>query len=92
MTAKNYCIDRYLNKTVDVDIKDIDRYGWTVAVLSLGKEVINEHLIKIGLAWDYHYYSKSEVYANLQKLAKVNKVGLWIEDEPVEPRVWRKTH
>ena len=27
MTAKNYCIDRYLNKTVDVDIKDIDRYG-----------------------------------------------------------------
>tara|TARA_B100000809_G_C14973560_1_gene471833 strand:- start:641 stop:826 length:186 start_codon:yes stop_codon:yes gene_type:complete len=61
-------------------------------VLSLGKEVINEHLIKIGLAWDYHYYSKSEVYANLQKLAKVNKVGLWIEDEPVEPRVWRKTH
>ena len=59
MTAKNYCVDRYLNKTIDVNIKDVDRYGRTVAVLSLGKEIINEHLIAVGLAWDYHYYSKS---------------------------------
>ena len=92
MTAKNYCVDRYLNKTIDVNIKDVDRYGRTVAVLSLGKEIINEHLIKVGLAWDYHYYSKSEVYANLQKLAMNKKVGLWIEAKPIEPSLWRKTH
>lgn len=92
MTAKNYCIDRYLNKTIDVNIKSIDRYGRTVAVLSLGNEIINEHLIKVGLAWDYHYYSKSEIYVKYQKEAMNNKVGLWSEAEPVEPQVWRKTH
>ena len=92
VTATNYCIDRYLDKTVEISIKDVDRYGRTVAVLSISDEVFNEHLIKVGLAWDYHYYSKSAVYANLQKLAKVSKVGLWIEKKPIEPRSWRKSH
>jgi micrococcal nuclease len=39
ITTKNYCIGRYLNTTVVINIKGVDRYNRTAVVLSLAEEV-----------------------------------------------------
>lgn len=79
--AKQFTSDRCFNKTVKVIHNyEYDRYGRLVGevVLPDGK-ILNQELIKNGLAIHFKKYSKSVLYANLEIEAKKNKVGMWKE-------------
>ncbi len=79
----------------DVFISPItkDRYGRVVAMVYVEGENVQEILLKNGLAWMYPNYCSIDVcedWAFLQTKAKDTKKGLWQNQNPVPPWVWRK--
>ena len=71
--AKQFTSALAFSKVVSVEVKDTDRYGRTIGIITLpdGK-ILNEELLKAGLAWHYKHYDKSEKYASLENQAQGN--------------------
>jgi micrococcal nuclease len=83
------------NPVVELDVKDTDRWGRTVAVVVLpdGRN-LNEEIVRAGYAWVYIRYCKEIPlcigWANLQQEAKQSRIGLWNDPDPVPPWDWRR--
>jgi endonuclease YncB( thermonuclease family) len=89
--AKQFTSSLAFSKTVSVQIEDIDRYGRTIGIVTLpDSTILNEQLLKAGLAWHYKRYDKSEKYAALETEAKVRKVGIWSMINQIAPWEYRK--
>lgn len=68
-----------------------DRYGRILAEVILPNgQNLNKELVKHGLAWHFKKYSNDDEYAQLENEARMNKVGLWSEPNPIEPWEWIK--
>ena len=52
--AMQFTSKMVLGKVVEVHRMDTDRHGRTVALLSVDKSLLNEELVKAGLAWVYN--------------------------------------
>ena len=87
--AKNY-ISRYLNKPSSIIVMETDCWGRALVYLKIGNVDINLLMIASGNAWHYSKYNSDSTYAFAQKLAKYNKVGLWSNNNPMEPWEYRK--
>lgn len=68
----------------------IDRYKRLIAEVYVNEICVNKELVKNGLAWYFIKYSDNEEYAELEKRARQNNLGLWTDIEPIEPWNWRK--
>ena len=91
--AKQFTSRMVYGKTVEVETKDTDRYGRTVALINVGGQSLNEALIKDGLAWVYRKYcveSFCEDWLNFEAIARYGQIGLWSESNPVPPWEYRK--
>ena len=89
--ARQFTSDRVLEKMVTVVLKDTDKYGRTVARISMpdGSDLGTE-LVKAGLAWWYKHYSPHDTeLEKLEREARGAKRGLWKESNPVPPWEWR---
>ena len=91
--AKKFTSDMVFRQQVKIVAYDTDRYGRTVGMVYIGKKCLNEELIKNGYAWVYKKYC-SESFCNrwlqLERKARVNKLGLWTYDNPVAPWDFRR--
>lgn len=68
-----------------------DRYKRLIAVVANNKkQIVNQEMIKRGMAWHFKKYSKDQIYAHLETTARKNKTGLWQDPHPVAPWEWRK--
>ncbi len=91
--AKTFTSSQIMGKTVEVQEFDTDRYGRTVALVSVGDLVLNRHLIEYGYAWVYDQYCKHEFcldWKNLESLARQKKRGLWKNPGAVAPWDYRR--
>ncbi len=82
-----------LGKVVEVHRMDTDRQGRIVALVSVDKSLLNEELVKAGLAWVYNRYCHEvicETWKHYQLGAKVDKRGFWSEPQPISPWKFRK--
>ena len=61
--AKQFTAKMVAGKIVDVKKTDTDRYGRTVAVITVNGKNLNESLVKSGFAWVYRKYCKQS-YCN----------------------------
>lgn len=52
-----------------------DRYGRTVARCKAGRVDVNREMVRQGMAWAYHQYSKD--YVPAEKSAKKALLGIW---------------
>lgn len=78
-------------KTVGIKFQSKDRYGRSVVwVYTPESEDVSAEMLKAGMAWHYKKYDDSAQYADLEDEARVNKVGLWADANPVEPWNFRK--
>ncbi len=78
--AKQFTSDLCFRKKVKIiHNNEFDRYGRLLAevVLPNGK-ILNQELVKAGLAIHFKKYSKSILYANLEIEAKIQKRGIWM--------------
>lgn len=68
-----------------------DRYKRLIAVVAnQNKQIVNQEMIKQGMAWHFKKYSSDPLYAQLELTARNNKVGLWHDAHPIAPWDWRK--
>ena len=82
-----------VNSAVDVEPVTLDRYGRTVGIVTYNGKNLHEELLKEGLAWFYPQYCKKDFCSNwrvLEETAKTGRMGLWAEDNPTPPWVFRK--
>jgi micrococcal nuclease len=87
--------DLAARKTVEVGVRDTDRYGRTVAVIILPDgSNLNEEIVRAGLAWVYTKYCKDRPmcarWDQLQEAARQARLGLWRDPDPVPPWDWRR--
>jgi micrococcal nuclease len=85
--ASDLCFGKFI--TLQHDNK-YDRNHRLIAevILEDGRN-LNKLLVENGLAWHYKKYSKDENYAELEIIARQNKIGLWTDPNAINPDVWR---
>ena len=88
---------------ITVNILDKDRYGRYIATVHTNDEdmvKVNSYgavrgdvgliLVDQGLAWHYKKYSDSKELEAAENYARTNKLGLWSEEDPIPPWVYRR--
>ncbi len=86
-----------LNQSVTVDTNKTDKYGRSVGKVLLNKEDINLKQVRRGLAWVYTDYIKElsaedrELYKTAEMAANDEHLGLWQDEQPVAPWIYRKS-
>lgn len=89
--AKTALSDLCFGQIVTVHSEKLDRYGRLIAVVTNNKkQIVNQEMIKLGMAWHFTKYSSDKTYAQLAQEARKKKVGLWHELNPIPPWIWRK--
>lgn len=90
--AKQFTSDQIYLKTIKYMITDTDRYGRSIAMIYYDEDnkYLSAEIIKAGMGWHYKRYSTSKELAQLEVNAKKNKIGLWIDNNPIEPSEWRR--
>ena len=91
------------NNVVKINILNKDRYGRYIATVHTTQKnvfYINSYngysdnlglyLVDQGLAWHYKKYSNCEELEAAENFARLNKLGIWSDDEPTPPWVYRK--
>ncbi|MBO9673501.1 MAG: thermonuclease family protein [Sphingobacteriaceae bacterium] len=90
--AKKALSDLCFGQMVSVQGQKYDRYKRLIAVVvNRNKQVVNQEMIKLGMAWHFKKYSSDPLYAQLEIIARKNKIGLWQEAGAVAPWEWRET-
>ena len=78
------------NKRVVVQVRDVDRYGRLVSRVQVDGMDLSVALVTEGLAWHYTQYSDDPVLAEAEAQARVARIGLWIQSDPVAPWEFRR--
>ncbi|MBF0382990.1 MAG: thermonuclease family protein [Magnetococcales bacterium] len=89
--AKYAVINMAKNRSVRVVEKERDRYNRVVAKVFLpdGRD-LSYVMVESGLAWRHVRYGKDSRLRTLEKAARKNRVGLWSDDKPTPPWVWKR--
>lgn len=90
--AKQFTSDQIYLKTIKYVVTDTDRYGRSIAMIYYDEDnkYLSAEIIKAGMGWHYKRYSTSKELALFEDNAKKNKIGLWIDYNPIAPWEWRK--
>ncbi len=94
--AKQHLAQLILQKQVQAEVEDVDRYGRGVARIVFQGRDINFAQVESGHAWHYAQYaqknqSKAEFarYSQAEQAARRQKQGLWHSSQPTPPWEWR---
>ena len=78
------------DKTIRVEVLDVDKYGRYVGKVYAGARYVNRFMLKEGLAWHYkHYAADDELLAEAEARARSAGRGLWAVSSPLRPRNFR---
>ena len=91
--ARQFTSKLVYGKVVEVKVMTTDRHGRTVAMIYADKTLLNEELIKAGLAWVYWqhcHHPICETWKGLQIGARMDKRGLWADPDRIPPWEFRK--
>jgi len=90
--ARRLATDLTLGTTVRVNYTFKDKYGRLIGeVLLPNGELLNEEMLKAGLAWHYRVkYPHSSFLEKLEYKAWQKKLGLWVQAEPTPPWEYRR--
>lgn len=74
-------------KTAQYQVRDVDQYGRTVAVVACAGTEANRYQVENGFAWVYRRHNRDASLLILEEEAREMQRGLWADDNPVPP--WR---
>jgi endonuclease YncB( thermonuclease family) len=79
-------------RDVTVDSRTKDRYGRTVAEVTLpDARSLNRELVKQGWCWWFRKYAPNDtVLSDLEASARKQPLGIWTDPQPVSPLEFRK--
>jgi len=90
--AKDLTSALVAGRNVDVETKEVDRYGRTVGLVSVDGKSLNELIVQNGYAWVYQQYCKERFcsdWIRLEEKARQQKKGLWAGSNITAPWDWR---
>jgi len=90
--AKDLTSTLVAGRSVEVEQKDVDRYGRVVGLVRVDGAVLNEAIIQNGFAWVYRDYCKERFCSDWVKYevaARQQKKGIWADPVIVPPWEWR---
>ncbi|MEE4165611.1 MAG: thermonuclease family protein [Desulfocapsaceae bacterium] len=90
--SKNWLEQVLSGNIITIFPKYLDRYGRLVAVAEAGNVLVNSSSVAHGCAWVHRYYCKEmicEHWYELEEKARRTRAGLWADDAPLEPWVWK---
>jgi endonuclease YncB( thermonuclease family) len=89
--AKQFVLDRAAGRDVRVSGAGRDRYDRVIGEVALpdGRS-LNRELVRAGLAWWYHAYSKDTSLGRLEAESRAARSGLWSDSDPVAPWDFRR--
>jgi endonuclease YncB( thermonuclease family) len=88
--CKKYLSDLIFGKQVFLKNMSLDRYGRTLAIVFLDTINVNENMLSAGMAWHFKKYDKNLKWSELENKARIERIGLWKDDNPIPPWEWRK--
>ena len=88
--SKNFLNRLLYKKNVKLISQGEDRYGRILGEIYVDGESANTSMIKSGFAWVYDRYVEDLSLYEYQDQAKAENLGLWRDDDPIAPWVWRK--
>ena len=81
-------------KTVTVKTNKRDRYGRVLGKILINGIDVNKEQVKRGMAWHGYFRDQTAAdrvtYAKIEKSARKEQRGLWIDPNPLPPWKWRK--
>lgn len=87
--AKNYTYQFCQGKTVFAEIVSKDKYGRSIANVSVNGISLNQSLVAEGLAWHFVKYSSDATLAQLELNARKKKINIWSLTNPMAPWIYR---
>ena len=87
--AKNYTYHFCQGKTVVAEIVSKDKYGRSIANVSVNGISLNQSLVAEGLAWHFVKYSNDATLAQLEISARRKKINIWSLANPMAPWIYR---
>ena len=91
--ANQFTSNLVLGKKISIQRMARDKHGGEEALIFVDKTLVNEELVKAGLAWVYWkdcHHPICESWKNFQLRARMDKRGLWGEPDPVPPWDFRR--
>lgn len=92
MQSRQSLADMVMKKQVSISSQAVDQYGRVVGLVTVDGRNVNEEQVRRGMAWEYSHFHSDKAYIALQKSAQQSRRGLWSQDAPQAPWLWRKTH
>lgn len=91
--SKKYLEELILGKKIELKVLYEDNYGRKVSKVYYRDREINLEMLRSGNAWFYEYHAKKEKeYRKAYEKAKREKIGIWSEKNPQNPRDFRIKH
>ena len=96
-TAKEAVTDMVFGRSVEVDIGSRDIRGRRPRIVRVNGLILNEELVRAGVAWVYQHECKlplCDKWRGLEAEARSERRGLWADPNPVPPwqfKVEKKT-
>ena len=94
--SKQSLHDLVHSKQVRIEYDKEDKYGRIVGKVTIGDLDICLQQLSLGLAWHYKKYQNEQsasdqaFYSDTELKSKSLKLGLWADDAPMSPWVFRK--
>ena len=89
--AKEYLSGMIWGKELTVTVTKKDRYGRSIGKISTPEiPDVGFEMIKAGFAWQYRDYNNEKAYEDAESLARQNRKGLWLDNNPKRPQDYRK--
>ena len=92
--SKNFLTELILNKYVQINANKKDRYNRHLGEIYIHNSnesiFVNAKMIKSGNAWIYKTYRDNSYLKNLENYARINKKGLWKEQDVIAPWDYRR--
>ncbi len=88
--AKEFLEKMVLKKKITILSASKDRWGNRLALIELKNGIkLNDEVLKNGLGW-YKDRDQNETLIALEQNAKDKKIGLWTQEAPMEPWVFKR--
>ena len=83
---------QFRNSIVTARIAGKDKYQRSLGRLHCNGTDVSVYMAEQGWAWHYAQYSNDAEIYNAAMRARQLRVGLWADDNPIAPWIWRRTH
>ena len=88
------CLSKLIHENSSLRFKSDgqDNYGRSLGWLVTDDKNLNYEMIKEGCAWVYDRYVINKTIYSFQNGARLKNLGLWKQNNPIAPWIWRRNN